>query len=370
MVGQADTPLILARPLSRHLPLPFDEFSFLPFVMYSVLVVGCGSIGERHLRCFQKTGRANVSGCDPSQELRSTLADQYNVKMHADYEKALNEISDAVVICTPPPLHIPMALAALRAGKHVLIEKPLAVDLNEIPALQKAVAESGTQIAVAYVQHTFPFLTAAREFLKSNALGDIKHVTFSGGGHFPTGRPAHTAHYSQTYYARRETGGGVIQDAITHTANFVESVIGPTDSLYCDCAHQALPRVDIEDTVNISARHGEVLVSYALNQFQAPSESTLQFHTAEGTVKIEYHHQRWGVLMLGEENWTWHDGAVPDRDSHFQDQAAAFLDQMEGLPARLCSLDDAIQTLRFNLTALASADSGQRLNCQDIGPLP
>lgn len=337
--------------------------------MHSVLVVGCGSIGERHLRCFQKTGRATVTGCDPSAELRSTLAAQYDVNMHADYETALNEISDAVVICTPPPLHIPMALAALRAGKHVLIEKPLAVDLTEIPALQNAVAESNAQIAVAYVQHAFPFLRAAREFLHSGALGDIKHVTFSGGSHFPTGRPAHTAHYSQTYYARRETGGGVIQDAITHTANFVESVVGPTDSLCCDCAHQVLPRVDIEDTVNISARHGDILVSYALNQFQAAAESTLQFHTAEGSVKIEYHRQRWGVFRIGEDDWTWHEDAVPERDAHFQAQAAAFLDQIEGHSARLCSLEAGIQTLRFNLAALASADSGQRVSCHDLAPV-
>jgi predicted dehydrogenase len=241
--------------------------------------------------------------------------------------------------------------------------------LTEIPALENAVAESNAQIAVAYVQHAFPFLRAARDFLHSGVLGDIKHVTFSGGSHFPTGRPAHTAHYSQTYYARRETGGGVIQDAITHTANFVESVVGPTDSLYCDCAHQVLPRVEIEDTVNISARHGDVLVSYALNQFQAAAESTLQFHTAEGTVKIEYHRQRWGVFRLGEDDWTWHEDAVPDRDSHFQAQAAAFLDQIEGQPAWLCSLEAGIQTLRFNLAALTSADSGQRISCHELAPV-
>lgn len=330
--------------------------------MHSVLVVGCGSIGERHLRCFQRTGRAVVTGCDPSPALRATLTEQYDVAMHADYAEALNENSDVVVICTPPPLHIPMALAALAAGKHVLIEKPLAVDMQSVPELLAAHAASDRQVAVAYVQHAYPYLRAAREFLQSGALGDIKHVTFAGGSHFPSGRPAHTAHYSETYYARRETGGGVIQDAITHMANFIESVIGPTDSLYCDCAHQALPRVDIEDTVNITARHGDILVSYALNQFQAIEDGTLHFHTAEGSVKIEYHRQRWGTFRLGDTDWTWHDETVPERDAHFVAQANAFLDAVEGQPSRLCSLAAAIQTLRFNQAALASADSGRRVH--------
>ena len=338
--------------------------------MHSVLVVGCGSIGERHLRCFQKTGRAHVAGCDPSDELRGTIARTYDVKTNADFASALTPEVDAVVICTPPPLHIPMALAALAAGKHVLIEKPLAADFTGVAELLAAAAQSDRHVAVAYVQHVYPFLQAARAFLQQGPLGPIKHVTFTGGSHFPTGRPAHTVHYSKTYYANRSTGGGVIQDAITHTANFVESVIGPTDTLYCDCAHQALPEVTIEDTVNITARHGDILVIYALNQFQAPSENTLQFHTALGSVKIEYHHQRWGVLRLGESDWTWHEGAVPERDSHFEAQAHAFLDQIEGQPTRLCSLSAAVQTLRFNLAAIASADSGQRISCQAINPSP
>lgn len=334
--------------------------------MHSILVVGCGSIGERHLRCFQQTGRASVSGCDPSAQLRTTIAKTYDVETFADYPTALTPEVDAVVICTPPPLHIPMALAALNAGKHVLIEKPLASDFTGVAELLEAEQKSHGCVAVAYVQHVYPFLQSARQFLHAGTLGPIKHVTFTGGSHFPTGRPAHTVHYSKTYYAQRHTGGGVIQDAVTHMANFVESVIGPTNTIYCDCDHQVLPEVTIEDTVNISARHGDILVNYALNQFQAPSENTLQFHTARGSVKIEYHRQRWGVFYLGDTDWTWHDGAVPERDTHFQAQAHAFLDQIDGQPARLCSLAAAVQTLRFNLAAIASADAKRRVSCSDL----
>lgn len=294
----------------------------------------------------------------------------YGVETFADFTTALASGGEAVVICTPPPLHVPMAMAALEAGKHVLIEKPLAVDLTEVPALLAAHKASSRQVAVAYVQHVYPYLRAARDFLHGGELGDIKHVTFAGGSHFPSGRPAHTAHYSQTYYARRETGGGVIQDAITHTANFVESVIGPTESLFCDCAHQVLPRVEIEDTVNITARHSDILVSYALNQFQAPEDGTLHFHTATGSVKIEYHRQRWGIFRLRGNDWEWHDDAVPHRDSHFEAQAHAWLDAIEGKPSHICSLEAAVQTLRFNQAALVSADTGRRVVLDDLASLP
>jgi predicted dehydrogenase len=161
-------------------------------------------------------------------------------------------------------------------------------------------------------------------------------------------------------------GGGAIQDALTHTVNWVESVIGPTDSVLCDCAHQVLPGVTVEDTVNVSTRNGDILVNYTLNQFQAPNESTLQFNTAAGSVKIEVHRRRWGTFRLGDSDWNWRDVAALDRDGPFLAQANAFLDQLDGQPSRLCSLSAAINTLRFNLAALASADSSARVHCARV----
>ena len=62
------------------------------------------------------------------------------------------------------------------------------------------------------------------------------------------------------HYRDRRTGGGAIQDALTHSVNWVESILGPADSVLCDCAHLVLPNVEVEDTVHVSARHGAALV--------------------------------------------------------------------------------------------------------------
>jgi len=335
--------------------------------MHSVLIIGCGSIGERHLRCFLQSGRAKVIACDASPALLQRMADVYKVPTFADAAQAMAQPVDAVVICTPAHLHVPMALQAFKLGKHVLIEKPLSQSLASVDELLQAHAASGRQGAVAYVLHVFPFLAQARDFLRRGELGPVKHVTLTSGQPFHRLRPAHTVHYAKTYYRDRKMGGGAIQDALTHTANWVESVVGPTDSLICDCAHQVLPEVTVEDTVHISARHGDVLVNYTLNQFQAPNETTLQFNTATGSVKIEYHRQRWGVFRETDTDWTWHDAPVTERDAHFIAQANAFLDQIEGQPTRLCTIPAAVQTLRFNLAALASADAGgTRITCASL----
>lgn len=329
----------------------------------SVLIVGCGSIGERHLRCFQQTGRASVAACDTSAALRDRMAATYGVPTFADAAAAIAPGRfDVVVVCTPAPLHIPLALAALNAGSHVLIEKPLSHSLAGLEDLFAARQRTHRQVAVAYVYHVFPFLTAAAEFIRRGEFGPVLHATATSGQAFHLLRPA----YAQTYYRDRATGGGGIQDALTHMANWMESVLGPTDSLLCDCAHLALPAVDVEDTVHLSARHGRALVNYTLNQFQHPNETTLQFNSAGGSVKIEFHQQRWGTFAAGANAWTWHDTPVPARDTHFINQAHAFLDQVDGQPARLCSLEAAAQTLRFNLAALAAAESGSRVHLSQL----
>lgn len=329
---------------------------------YSVLVIGCGSIGERHLRCFLQTGRVRATACDASSALLQKMADTYQVPVVADWQTALAAKFDAVVICTPAHLHVPMAISALAAGSHVLVEKPLSQSLEGVDGLFRARDRAGRQVAVAYVLHVYALLAAAREFLRRGELGPVRSATVVSGQSFPFFRPA----YAQTYYRDRRTGGGAIQDALTHSVNWVESVLGPVDNVLCDCAHLVLPDVEVEDTVHVSARHGDTLVSYALNQFQHPNETTLQFNAARGSVKIELHQQRWGTFAAGASGWTWHAVPAGERDTPFIAQANAFLDQLEGRPSRLCSLEAAAQTLRFNLAALASAESGARVTCASV----
>lgn len=330
--------------------------------MHDVTIIGCGSIGERHLRCFQKTGRARVQACDSNPELLRTVAERYGVQTVADYRVALRGAGDVVVICTPAHLHVQMALDSLNAGRHVLIEKPLAHSPAGVAELLALHARSDRQVAVAYVYHQMPVLKEAAAHLAAGGLGRVHQTTVVSGQPFHLLRPA----YAQTYYRDRKTGGGAIQDALTHMANWIESVLGPTDTVMCDCAHQVIPDVTVEDTVHVAARNGPAMVSYSLNQFQGPNETTIQFNAEGGSLRIELHHSRWGTRTYGDQEWSWRMTAPVERDTHFITQANAFLDAVEGRPARLCSLTSAVHTLRFNLAALASSESGARVHCAQI----
>ncbi len=323
--------------------------------MFKVLIVGVGSIGERHLRCFQATGRADVALVEINDELRLRLASRYGIPSAlADLEAALASAPDVAVIATPAHLHVDQAIRLAEVGVHLLIEKPLSTTLDGVDRLRELVQKHGITAGVGYVYRCHPSLAAMRAAILEGRFGRPVELVAVCGQHFPTYRPA----YRQTYYRDRATGGGAIQDALTHVVNAGEWLLGPVDRLVVDAAHQVLDSVAVEDTAHLLARHGSVLASYSLNQHQAPNEITITVVCDRGTVRCEFHQHRW--RWLTEPGGKWHDEVMAplERDTLFLTQANAFLDAVEGKASLPCTLDDGLQTLCVNLAALGSVERG------------
>ena len=121
---------------------------------WRILVVGCGSIGERHLRCLQRTGRAQVIACENRQAVLEQMKREYKVEGFSSFDDALkSQTFDALVICTPAHTHIPLARVALKAGVALLIEKPLSTNLEQIDDFQTEVDKAKRFVRIAYVYH-------------------------------------------------------------------------------------------------------------------------------------------------------------------------------------------------------------------------
>lgn len=317
-----------------------------------VLVIGAGSIGERHLRCFLSTGRVSPGLAEINPTLRDAIARRYDVtRTYADWQAALPAGFDAAVIATPAPLHVPMARQLVEAGLHVLIEKPLSTSLDGVDALQEAVVRRGVTAAVAYVYRAHPALAAMRDAIRAGRFGEPRQIVATCGQNFPSLRPA----YRQTYYTRRASGGGAIQDALTHVLNAGEWLVGPTTHLLADADHLVVEGVDVEDTAHVLTRHGPVMGCYSLNQHQAPNEVTITVICEHGTARFEMHTGRWRWMTQPGTAWQEEPLVVLERDTLFTAQAQAFLDAIEDKRAPLCSLAEGVQTLRVNLAALSSA---------------
>jgi predicted dehydrogenase len=323
-----------------------------------VLIVGAGSIGERHLRCAIQTGRATVSFCEVADALRHTIACRYPVEAaYRNIEDALESTAgvwDAAVVATPSHLHIPVALELAGRGIHLLIEKPLSVSTEGVSELASLVRERNAKAAVAYVHRAHPALAGMREAIRSGRFGKPLQLVSISGQNFPAARPA----YRTIYFADRAKGGGAIQDALTHSINAAEWLIGPAGRIVADADHQALAGVNVEDTVHLMARHDSVMAAYVLNQYQMPDEFQITVTCEHATLRYEPGTNRW--RWMDSPRGQWHDESTGtlERDALFTLQADQFFDCIEGKCEALCTLDEGVQTLRVGLAALRSAEHG------------
>lgn len=320
-----------------------------------ILVIGVGSIGERHLRCFQSTGRCDLAFCEPMAYRRAEVADRYGVTGYDSWESALDhENFSTAIIASPAPFHIETARPLAERGIDLLIEKPLSLNMDGISRLEKTVAENDVRVVVAFVYRALPALQKMRVALQSGVFGEILQIQVQTGQNFPFYRPA----YRDIYYADPEQGGGLIQDMLPHSLNTVEWIAGPTTKVVVDAAHKMLEGVTVEDTVNLLARHGKVMSSFTVNQHQPVNESSITVNCSAGATRWELTGHRWlSATEIGGE-WKEEDAFVHERDDFYILQANAFLDFLEGKSDPLCPLEDGIATLRTTIATLKSREIG------------
>jgi predicted dehydrogenase len=134
-------------------------------------ILGVGPIAQiAHLPALKKAANVDlVALCDASEELGARMAAAYGVgAVYTDHHRFLAEADvDAVLIPVAHEFHAPLALDALRAGKHVLVEKPMAVTVAECEQMVAAAEESGRQLGVAFMKRRDPSLEFAQRFVEA-----------------------------------------------------------------------------------------------------------------------------------------------------------------------------------------------------------
>jgi predicted dehydrogenase len=142
-----------------------------------VAVAGCGYWGSKHVRVLNATdGVCEVALVDGRQDRLQSLARNYRAcPAYTSLEAALPHV-DAVVVATPPSTHVPLALEAIEAGKHVLVEKPLAVNTAGARTLVNAAAAAGVILAVGHTFEYNPAVRKLRELVRNQELGEVYYI--------------------------------------------------------------------------------------------------------------------------------------------------------------------------------------------------
>jgi UDP-2-acetamido-3-amino-2,3-dideoxy-glucuronate N-acetyltransferase len=142
--------------------------------MPSTVVIGTGSWGANLVRNFRELG-ALRGVCDADLGRARKMAEQHgNVRAYASVPEALSDPEvKAVVVAVPAEAHYEVAAAALKAGKHCFVEKPLVLDLDDAARLCELASAQGLVLMVGHLLEYHPVVRKLKELIRSGALGKI-----------------------------------------------------------------------------------------------------------------------------------------------------------------------------------------------------
>ncbi|MBN1672771.1 MAG: Gfo/Idh/MocA family oxidoreductase [Kiritimatiellae bacterium] len=141
-------------------------------------IVGMGAIGSLHANAFEQAGNKAAALCDQDAKIVAQKSKQHNVDVtFNDWKELLADDSiDAVVVAVPNRFHKEIAVAALKAGKHVLLEKPMAMNADEAREIVAAEKASGKTLQIGMCQRQRPASEKLKQFIDDGMLGDIYHM--------------------------------------------------------------------------------------------------------------------------------------------------------------------------------------------------
>lgn len=153
----------------------------------NVGVIGVGAMGYNHTRVYSRLDNVNlVAVSDVSEKTLNKVCKKYDAEGYTDYEELLkNPEIEAVSICVPTTRHYDAVMEAIKQGKHVLVEKPIAFTLEEAKKMIKAAEEKGVILATGHVERFNPAVQKAKELIENDVIGDIVSASAKRVGPFP-----------------------------------------------------------------------------------------------------------------------------------------------------------------------------------------
>ena len=138
-------------------------------------VIGVGIQGETHVKCLSSLPNVKVVAiADPNESRLKEIGDRYEIRgRYTDYREMLKrEDLEAVAVVTPDHLHRDPVLAAVEAGKHVLVEKPLATSVEEAEEMVEAAKKAGVKMMVNFSNRWMSYMAIAKEAVESGEMGE------------------------------------------------------------------------------------------------------------------------------------------------------------------------------------------------------
>jgi predicted dehydrogenase len=336
-----------------------------------ILLAGLGSIGQRHARnlravlgddvdllAYRVRGLRHVIAPDMRIEPGDVEA-RYGLTTFTDLDDALAAGPDAVFVTNPNSLHMPVALAAARAGCHLFIEKPLSHDFEGVDELIDEIERRELVCLVGYQWRFHPALALVQCRLKAHAIGNVLAARLDFGERLPDWHPYED--YRRMPVSRRDLGGGVILAQI-HDLDYAYALFGLPRRISAMGGHLSRLDVDVEDVASIlmECAAGNRVFPVHLHQdcVRRPPARTCEVIGDEGRILLDLQAQTFEMSdgagrLVESRSFDKHE-----RNQLFLDELDHFLACLRGDAQPVVGVRDATMSLRMALAALESMETG------------
>lgn len=328
-------------------------------------VVGLGFMGSTHLQAYGSVPNAEVAALcsDDEKKLAGDLSsiqgnlDRPGQAMDfgkaARYRKFDDLLADANVeavdLCVPSYLHAELAQKALAAGKHVLVEKPMALSGEECDAMIAASKKAGKVLMVAQVLRFWPDYAAAHQKVRSGALGPVKAALFR--------RKCAAPAWGKWLKERDKSGGGVF-DLLIHDFDFSLHLLGKPDSITAIGVEELENGIDIVEA-RLHYPHGAPVVISGGWHHPSAYPFSMEFSIVCEGGTLDFHSGLRRLTLYGPDGKA-QQVKLPEMDG-FQAELRAFAEACaSGQAPQTCRPEDSALATKMTLAMRASREQGGR----------
>ena len=315
----------------------------------SIGIIGAGAIAQAYVQAIQGTEEAKLVGvADPRLDAAKAVAEQTKCKAYKSHTDLLEAGKcDAVIICTPPATHPDICTDVLKAGVHVLCEKPIAITSASAQDMMATAEKEGRILTMGSKFRYVNDVIKAKSIVSSGILGDI--VLFENAF---TGWVNMTKRWNSN---PEISGGGVLIDNGTHSVDIMRYFLGPIAEVQA-VEGKRLQSEAVEDTVRIFAHSadgvmGSVDLSWSLNKELG---TYIEIYGSEGTIKVGWKESRY--RQSSSADWVAF-GSGYDKVQAFTSQIENFCRAIRGEEALLITAEDALASVRVVEAAYQSMDN-------------
>src|SRR2546425_3196756 len=328
-----------------------------------VAIIGTGLMGGVHAEAWSHTDARIAAFVGTAGAGGDTLAGTYAARFVPDLDLVLRDV-DVVDICTPTYLHAEFTLRAAAAAKHVICEKPLALNVAEGHRMIQACRTAGVRLLVAHVLRFFPEYRLAREITARGEIGAPAVLRLA--------RCTFRPRKADNWYVDPARSGGMILDLMVHDIDYARWVAGDVVRVFAKAA-QTSGRPDETDHALAILTHRGGAISHLEGSWAYPPpifQTRLEIAGAAGVIEFPGPAAAAIEMHLRREDEGHHEGPLPRsplHDSPYATQLRAFHEALTRGTDPPVSAEDGLAAVHIARAAIESARRGQPVELEASG---